>query len=106
MCKSLDPSPRDSVSGGFEWHLKIGISTKWPGDAGWLALSPGRREAHQLPAPCEVSRSKLGIVLRRADISVSRTCLLLFGEQRPAKMSFPEWYLLLERSSAVGHTSY
>lgn len=36
MCKSLDPNPRDSVSGGFEWHLKTGICTKWPGDAGWL----------------------------------------------------------------------
>lgn len=36
MCKSLDASLRYSVSGGFEWHLKMGISTKWPGDAGWL----------------------------------------------------------------------
>lgn len=45
MCKSLDPSPRDSVSGGFEWHLKIGISTKWPGDVGWLGVPTLRTTA-------------------------------------------------------------
>lgn len=44
-CKARDPSRRDSVSGGCEGHLKMGVSTKWPGDAGWAGAHTRRTTA-------------------------------------------------------------
>lgn len=70
---------------------------------------PRKKGGPPASSPVRSPGSKLGIVLRHTDtLSVQDMPAFIWRTEacKNAMWSFPEWYLLLERSSAVGHTSY